>query len=175
MTSGHCIAVFGIGSSHGADRFGWSVIEALRAAFVERARTDVLLECLRAPVDLLGHLEAVDELILCDASVGQQATACLCAWTWPEVQAINSNLSTGTHAFGLMETIVLADKLMCLPSPTHIVTADFGDAGEASRMKIGSCSQFAALVQRAAEVIDLHIQSGGGARLDLARGGTAHA
>ena len=107
--------IVGIGSPHGADQIGWSVVEQLQK------RRRVLAECRNVvkPVDLLDLLGDFEELIVIDAVQGMSGDL-VERWTWPSDQ-IKDALSSGTHGFGLIQVLELAQELRLLPVCVTII------------------------------------------------------
>jgi hydrogenase maturation protease len=107
--------IVGIGSPHGADQIGWSVVEQLQK------RRRVLAECRNVvkPVDLLDLLSDFEELIVIDAVQGMSGDL-VERWTWPSDQ-LKDALSSGTHGFGLIQVLELAQELRLLPGCVTII------------------------------------------------------
>jgi len=101
--------VLGIGSSHGDDALGWRV--AARVA--RQTGAAVRCETLSHPTDLIDRLDGGDRIEVVDASANLPGNALvhrLCCtgddWhRWAECAA------TGTHDFGLADTLRLAHAL----------------------------------------------------------------
>jgi len=105
----------GVGSPHGADSIGWSVLEHLQ----KRNQIAATFRNVLKPIDMLDLLGDWDELIVIDAVEGTAVDLTEC-WTWPCVQ-LNAALSCGTHGFGLVQALQLAQELRLLPKYVTIV------------------------------------------------------
>jgi hydrogenase maturation protease len=107
----------GIGSSHGDDRAGWLVADAL-ADSTARAQTADMAEfkvCKAStPADLLDWLNGARRLIICDAVRGAGAPGTLHRWQWPDAR-LGQVRSAWSHDFGLAAVLELAASLGRLP------------------------------------------------------------
>ncbi|HWB00185.1 MAG TPA: hydrogenase maturation protease [Pirellulales bacterium] len=108
----------GIGSPHGDDRVGWEVVQAL-------ADLDpgLRVQCLDVPIDLLDLLEGVGQLTICDACRTGDPPGAIHRWSWPcgELRRVEF---MGTHDFGLVPALELADRLGLLPNDTTLFGID---------------------------------------------------
>lgn len=105
----------GIGSDHGDDCVGWLVADELlkpgtRSTIVRRAKS---------PIDLLEWLDGVRCLGICDACCGAGPVGRWSRWTWPNLNASFVRPS-GTHEYGLIDTLMLAARLGVLPGEVLI-------------------------------------------------------
>ena len=105
----------GLGSSHGDDRAGWLVADALESRLGEQ----VQVRRAAAPLDVLHWLEGVEQLALCDACRGIGTPG-----SWRRWQAPLAELPTGrtrhSHDLGLAAALELAGRLGTLPHSISI-------------------------------------------------------
>jgi hydrogenase maturation protease len=109
----------GIGSHHGDDQVGWRIAEELQ----RHAPADISVRLARAPADLLDWLP-VGSLVLCDGCQGSGPTGCVRGWSWPDAPPSRDLQWSGTHQFGLVEVLVLAETLRLLPPRVAIWTVE---------------------------------------------------
>jgi len=105
----------GIGSHQGDDQVGWLIVEQLK----RRGNIAADFRIISKPLDLLDILDNCEELILVDAADGCENDM-VYFWKWPTTD-ISSPVSRGTHGFGLVEALILADELRLLPTNVIIV------------------------------------------------------
>ena len=91
--------------------------------------SDVAVRLAGVPIDLLDWLDGLDHLHLCDACQTGAATGTLRRWEWPITENDRSNdsigpwpisslgalRSSGTHDWGIGQTLQVAERLRCLP------------------------------------------------------------
>jgi hydrogenase maturation protease len=107
--------IVGVGSAHGDDQIGWTVLDILenRASSMAKFRKVV------KPIDMLDWLGDSDELIIIDGVEGI-TDGSLQSWVWPNSQ-LSDALSGGTHGLGLNQVLELAEELLLLPKCVTIV------------------------------------------------------
>lgn len=112
----------GIGSSHGDDQAGWVAADRLRMHFA--SENQVLVRQAVIPADILDWLSGVDHLHLCDACQTGSAPATLHRWEWDlavhnepsDADARCVLRSSGSHNWGVVQTLQLAQRLAIAPS-----------------------------------------------------------
>src|SRR5690242_14779067 len=100
----------GFGSSHGDDRVGWMVADALAPRFPPRA----IVRHAAAPIDLLDWLDGVERLALCDACRGIGPVGTWRRWPSP-LEELPAARVRHSHDVGLAATLELAQRLGQLP------------------------------------------------------------
>jgi len=105
----------GIGSPHGDDQIGWRVADA-----IEGQRLAGLRVCRAgSPIDLVGWIENVDCLVVCDACQGVGPVGSWHRWCWPAAEVLPLKFS-GSHDLGLAAALGLAERLGQLPEQVTI-------------------------------------------------------
>ncbi len=112
--------IVGLGSSHGDDQFGWRVAEELAALADARG---VTVRQARSPAEILGWLEGVERLIVCDACQGLGLPGRVHPWRWPD-DTLPEVRFAGSHDLGIAATLALADRLGLLPANVSIWCAE---------------------------------------------------
>lgn len=107
--------VIGVGSPHGDDQIGWSVVDRWAKLASEGTR---FLKVVK-PLDILDLLGDIDELIVVDA-IWKMPTVLVRCWEWPSEQLADT-ISGGSHGFGLVQALELADALRLLPKSVRII------------------------------------------------------
>lgn len=107
--------VVGVGSPHGADHVGWTVVDRLKV----RRRDEAKYMKVANPIDVLDCLGESDELILVDAVHGLTANV-IQRWTWPNEQIMDGAYG-GSHGFGIVQVLELAGELQLLPKRVMII------------------------------------------------------
>ncbi|MBN8600109.1 MAG: hydrogenase maturation protease [Planctomycetes bacterium] len=107
--------VVGVGSPHGADQVGWTVVDRLKA----RRLDDATYIKVANPIDVLDCLGECDELILVDAVHGLTPKTIQC-WKWPN-QQITDGADGGSHGLGIVQVLELAGELQLLPKRVMII------------------------------------------------------
>jgi|GEM_PF-3564707 hydrogenase maturation protease len=107
--------IVGVGSPHGFDDVGWTVVDRLKM----RRRDDTKYLKVANPVDVLDYLGECDELILIDAVYDLTAKAIQC-WIWPN-RMIEDGAYGGSHGFGVVQMLELASELQLLPKTVKMV------------------------------------------------------
>ena len=118
----------GIGSPHGDDRLGWEVADRLSQN--ADLRGEFSFRQASIPTDLLDWLDGVACLHFCDACRTSSPPGALHRWEWDRshltpqdrtLPAFSAGLrSAGTHAWGLMDVLSLANELARLPERVTI-------------------------------------------------------
>lgn len=138
--------IVGIGSDFGEDRLGPIVVERLSRR---------LLICdvcrLRSPIDLLDHLANVARLHIVDACCGVGPPGTIARRDWPAADLAAVRFS-GTHDFGLVATLQLADRLRMLPPQVTIWAVAVSDDAQLVAM-----APLSSAVSSAAEVLVANI------------------
>lgn len=119
---GRCVV--GLGGDFGDDRLGWWIVDRLRAV----VRGSVRLVRAGNPVDLLGLLDGVRELIVIDACQGLGATGEVLRLTWPTAQLEKLRRPLG-HNITLDTVFDLAERLGQLPDRCEIWCVEGGQFG----------------------------------------------
>lgn len=112
----------GIGSAVGDDAVGWALAERIGRLELP-PRTTVRLAA--TPADLLGWLDGVDRLVVCDAIVGTSEISKLLCWRWP-VPEIELEKFAGSHDMTLPAVLQLACALGQLPRDVRVVGVTIG-------------------------------------------------
>lgn len=121
----------GIGSSLGDDQAAWAIVDRLLKQTASSG--DTLVRRASVPLDLIDWLDGIDCLHVCDACQGDAPPGTLHRWDYsaappafsdrqrerPGPQYFVSLRSTGSHDFGPIAVLELADRLGLLPS--HVV------------------------------------------------------
>lgn len=107
--------IVGVGSAHGDDQIGWTILEGLENRDSTTARFCKVVK----PIDMLDLLGDWDELLIIDGVEGNNEE-CLQCWVWPNSQLSDAS-SRGTHGLGLIQALELAEELRLLPKCVTIV------------------------------------------------------
>ncbi|MCM2369701.1 hypothetical protein [Aporhodopirellula aestuarii] len=124
------MTVIGIGSPHGDDQFGWSVVDHIANIGLQ----DVTLAKVGHPIDLIGSLEANDRVVLVDAGVGLPVDVPfrkLCFADAHDRNLIQTIRHRGTHDMGLASVLQMAQSLQ---KPTDHVTIWIGNGRSFDRL-----------------------------------------
>lgn len=108
------ILIVGIGSDFGDDQVGVIVAEKLS----ERLHACTVLK-IRSPLALIDHLGNSKQLHIVDACRAGGQPGTITRYDWPVAQGIESRFS-GTHDFGLLATLHLAEGMGLLPQKVAI-------------------------------------------------------
>src|SRR5690349_18107797 len=111
--------IVGLGSPHGDDQLGWRVAERLAALAAPRT----LVRTARSPGELLGWLDGVERLIICDACECLGLFGAVHCWHWPAPE-LSLVRSSGSHDLGIASALALADELGRLPGQVTIVAVE---------------------------------------------------
>jgi hydrogenase maturation protease len=115
MTTRGSTLLVGLGSPYGDDQIGWRVAEA-----IEEKHLPGLRVCrASSPLDLLGWLENVDRLVVCDACQGGGQVGSWHRWCWPSDEIAPLKFR-GSHDLGLSAALDLAERLGQLPRQVTI-------------------------------------------------------
>jgi len=118
----------GIGSPQGDDQVGWMIAEGLLQDV--DSSENIVVRRASVPLDLMDWLDGIDCLHVCDACQGASPPGTLRRWDYTATTpapgdrqreprsrpAFASLRSTGSHDFGLIAVLDLADRLGRLPS-----------------------------------------------------------
>lgn len=102
--------IIGIGSPHGDDQFGWTVVDHLASL----NDADVKLHKISNPVDLIPELEAYERVILIDASVGLPQLTPFMRLDYADLvdrKLVQEMPSQSTHDVGLYLALRMAESL----------------------------------------------------------------
>lgn len=102
------LAVIGIGSPHGDDQFGWSVVDELNRRFGMEAQK------ISSPIEILSLLDELDRIILIDAAIGLPNETSYQRLDYGDAEdreTIEAVASRGTHDIGLHQTLQMAVSL----------------------------------------------------------------
>lgn len=113
--------IIGIGSDYGDDRAGLLIADMLS----ERLPACAVLR-LRSPVAVLDHLGNNKQLHLVDACKGTGTPGTIARNDWP-VAADTEIQFSGTHDFGLLATLQLAEGMGLLPPNVTIWSIEIAD------------------------------------------------
>jgi hydrogenase maturation protease len=102
--------IYGIGSQNGDDQLGWRVVEGIRSLLPEGWHAESGL----VPMDLLNHLEGVQDVHIVDACEGEERVGTIHRLEWPTHELISNPVAT-SHDFSLGMTLDLAASLGILP------------------------------------------------------------
>lgn len=112
----------GLGSPHGDDRAGWEVADRLAAVVVD-PRT---VRQAAVPTDLFDGLDDCDRLVVCDACRSGDRPGTATRRIWP-LETTLPLRSSGTHAFGLVDVLRMAETLGRLPREVVVWTIEGRD------------------------------------------------
>jgi hydrogenase maturation protease len=119
----------GIGSDHGNDRVGWLVAEQLLSLQIP----GLTVRRAKSPTDLLDWLDGIEWLGICDACCGAGPDGHWYRWEWPEINA-QFDRPSGTHLYGLSETLHLAARISLLPPKVLLWGIEIPFVNEADRL-----------------------------------------
>jgi hydrogenase maturation protease len=135
----------GVGSPNGDDIVGWEVARCLE----RNRRCPFVIKITESPIGILDWIEAYDGLVVIDAFQGEQVGR-LWRWEWSDRQWSQHRWS-GTHDFGLVPTLHLAEQLNWLPQQTTIwgIEANCFDKGHnMTEQMAGKVAQIAAEIEQ---------------------------
>jgi hydrogenase maturation protease len=112
----------GIGSAVGDDAVGWALAQRLGR---QTLPPQMLIRLATSPADLLGWLDGIDRLVVCDAIVGTSEIGKLLCWRWP-VPEIELERFAGSHDMTLPAVLELASVLGQLPGEVRVVGVTIG-------------------------------------------------
>jgi hydrogenase maturation protease len=135
--------IIGIGSDFGDDWLGPFVINKLSARF-----PSCEVRRLRSPLDLLDYLDDIERLHVVDACRGPGPPGTIIHRDWPSPD-LDCVQFSGTHDFGLIATLQLAERLQRLPLHVTIWGVDAAEE-ESYSLAVRSLSP---VVAAAAEVL----------------------
>jgi len=115
--TGKALAV-GFGSHHADDQIGWRVAQELA-----RRMPDIAVRVASKPLDILHWLSGISRFLICDGCRGSGLPGTVRRWTWPAI-SIRQFTWNGTHDWGIVETLSLADRLGCLPREVLLWTVE---------------------------------------------------
>ena len=134
----------GLGSAHGDDQAGWIAADELERQLGGRSHA-VAIRALSSPLDLIGELDHIGHLIVCDASDAPLAIGQRQRWTWPTDDLLRTR-SSNSHQLGLTEVLSLAATLQRLPPVVEIwgiSGGEFRPGSEPSPLVRAACQQLA--------------------------------
>jgi hydrogenase maturation protease len=104
------IRVVGVGSPQGDDQVGWRLAEGLAGETGSGLESAVIAD----PIELLGHLDGCETLIVLDACRTGRPPGTVTCLTWPDSRLEMAG-GHSTHGFGVASALALADALGRLP------------------------------------------------------------
>ncbi|MBI3864130.1 MAG: hydrogenase maturation protease [Planctomycetia bacterium] len=107
---GHTTLFVGLGSSHGDDRVGWMVADALEV----RLSPHALVRRAAAPLDVLDWLDGIECLAICDACEGIGPAGSWRRWPSP-LTGVPAARVRNSHDLGFLAAMQLAAQLKTLP------------------------------------------------------------
>jgi hydrogenase maturation protease len=107
--------IAGLGGACGDDRAGWHVIDLMDANLAATVRTQLRLEKLASPADLLNLLGVCDQLILIDACQGLTEAGRVVQIRWPAHGLLQTRHSFG-HNLSLSQVLETAAQVGALPA-----------------------------------------------------------
>jgi hydrogenase maturation protease len=137
------IVSIGIGSDYGDDRVGLLIADLLS----QRLPTCTTLS-LRSPLAVLDHLGKSKQLHIVDASKGAGPPGTITRYEWPIAAGIEIRFS-GTHDYGLLATLQLAEAMGLLPPKVTIWSIEIAD----SDLRQGFSQPLSPAVARGAELL----------------------
>lgn len=102
--------VIGIGSPHGDDQVGWSVVAYLK----QQGQEIAVLQTLVDPIDLIEQLDGVSRLLIVDGCRSGQEVGTLTRFDADDPRFLEAT-GHSTHRISLSETLDLARALRRLP------------------------------------------------------------
>ena len=111
----------GLGSSHGDDRIGWLVADALET----RLGTNAIVRHAAAPLDILDWLEGIERLVICDACRGIGPVGSWRRWLSPLENAPVAR-ARNSHDLGLPAAMQLAAQFGSLPREVLLWVVEIG-------------------------------------------------
>ncbi|KAA5547076.1 hypothetical protein FYK55_01260 [Roseiconus nitratireducens] len=144
-THSRITAVLGLGSPHGDDQFGWSVVDALTHCRRALPSIHVRLVKLRHPIDVISWINDQTQVHLIDAAVGCPIDQvlrlrCKVPTEWRTIECLPAK---GTHDLSLGTVLGTAESL---DKPIESVTLWLGPAQQ--------CSPIQLMSARTAEAVD---------------------
>ena len=109
--------VVGLGSHHGDDQAGWLIISRLR----QLGYPSSSLASVQHPAELLDVVDPKQNLVICDACLGDGAPGAIDCFSWPADQ-LDSLRGSTSHDLTLGEVMDLGLQLDCLPQQAQIWT-----------------------------------------------------
>jgi len=116
--------VVGLGSPHGDDAIGWQIVDRLRSAVPCDAEIRVAAD----PTEILGWLEGVTELHVCDACQSRGRPGQVHRWRWPEFDEQSPTGRLSSHGTTLHEVLRLGERLGLLPPRVMIWGIEIAEA-----------------------------------------------
>ena len=109
------VDLFGLGSAHGADQYGWQIVRAVQDLGLPWLNSELVA----TPVDLVARLSADRPLVVVDATAHPLPDSPLWRFRWPDLP-VDSFEVVSSHAFDLRYALQLAGSLGLLPEFTLI-------------------------------------------------------
>ena len=120
------VTVVGIGSPHGADQFGWQVIDNLKQYHAVQTLSYPriqLIACDRPGLSLLEYIKGSSLAIIVDAIDGGKAGNIRCL---QQEQLMLNDQSISTHYAGVADALQLGEKLKLLPDEVVLYGIEMG-------------------------------------------------
>lgn len=105
--------IFGLGSPHGDDQFGWLVADRLADEMSRRGMPAAGVRRVGSPVQVLDWLDGCERLFLVDACRGDLPGE-FCSFDWPAAE-IERLRCSGSHDYTIWQALELASRLGQLP------------------------------------------------------------
>lgn len=134
--------VVGAGSPHGDDQVGWYAVDRMRTSGVPQCR----VLAIRAPIELLDHLDQVDLLIVLDACASGRPPGTIFRWQWPDICLEGSHSST--HGVSIRHALEMAETLGCLPARVVLFGVEIATCEPGDRLSGPVCDAIPGLTDR---------------------------
>ena len=118
-----------------------------------RARNNdgqVSIRTAQEPTELLGWLDDVQELIVCDACRSGGAIGALRRWEWPS-DSLKTHCRSGSHDMTLPFVLALAERLGKLPRRVTVWGIEVGDVSPGVRLGKSICNALDQIVRAVAD------------------------
>ena len=107
------IRVIGVGSPYGDDQLGWTIVEQLKAKFIDTKQHVSLLRCETPATELLTYLDQAQCAIVIDAIHTDLPVGQVCSW---HQLSVLPTTSVSSHGLDLTTLLQLAASLNQLPA-----------------------------------------------------------
>ncbi|MEM9659990.1 MAG: hydrogenase maturation protease [Planctomycetota bacterium] len=111
----------GLGSPHGDDQIGWSLVKALQ--FHREAGVAAVM--ISQPSELLDHLHGCEALVVVDACSSGHSPGTIERLEWPD-ERIACCDAHSTHGFSIAAALSVADRLQRLPRRVVLYVVEAG-------------------------------------------------
>ncbi len=106
------IVIIGVGSPHGDDQFGWTVVNELRPTL--DLHSPFQLQKVNNPIDLIASLDQYNRVIVIDAAIGMPSDVCFRKLKYADLDdraLIDETCAHGSHDVGISFVLRLAESL----------------------------------------------------------------